>query len=79
MSKKKYDEKKVLRQLARKGIKYDTGGCLEIPDNGISPIGIHTWGKIDFLVHYCGYRYRIVKVNENVQNKIAYMLGKEVE
>ena len=18
-------------------------------------IGIHTWGRIDFLVHYCGY------------------------
>ena len=24
-----------------------------IPKNAV--IGIHTWGRIDFLVHYCGY------------------------
>ena len=29
------------------------GNRIIIPTDTI--IGIHTWGRIDFLVHYCGY------------------------
>ena len=29
------------------------GNRIIVPTDSV--IGIHTWGRIDFLVHYCGY------------------------
>lgn len=29
------------------------GNRIIIPTDAV--IGIHTWGRIDFLIHYCGY------------------------
>ena len=48
---KKHDEKKDLKCVSR--IAEINGNHIIIPTNAI--IGIHTWGRIDFLVHYCGY------------------------
>lgn len=48
---KKHDERKDLRSVSR--IARINGNHIIIGDK--SAVGIHTWGKIDFLVHYCGY------------------------
>lgn len=38
------------------------GNHIIIPTNTV--IGIHMWGRIDFLVHYCGY---ILNRSKNVK------------
>ena len=48
---KKHDEKKDLKCVSR--VAEINGNHIVIPTNSV--IGIHTWGRIDFLVHYCGY------------------------
>ncbi len=48
---KKHDERKDLMSVSR--IARINGNHIIIGDK--SAVGIHTWGKIDFLVHYCGY------------------------
>lgn len=48
---KKHDERKDLKCVSR--IAKIDGNHIIIPINAI--IGIHMWGRIDFLVHYCGY------------------------
>ena len=48
---KKHDEKKDVRIVSR--IAKIDGNYIIIPINAV--IGIRTWGRIDFLVHYCGY------------------------
>lgn len=47
---KKHDEKKDLKCVSR--VAEINGNHIIIPN---AVIGIHTWGRIDFLVHYCGY------------------------
>ena len=48
---KKHDERKDLKYVSR--VAEINGNHLIIPTNVV--IGIHVWGRIDFLVHYCGY------------------------
>lgn len=48
---KKHDEKKDVRIVSR--IAKINGNHIIIPINAV--IGIRIWGRIDFLVHYCGY------------------------
>lgn len=48
---KKHDERKDLKCVSR--IAKINGNHIIIPINAV--IGIHMWGRIDFLVHYCGY------------------------
>ena len=48
---KKHDEKKDLKCVSR--VAEINGNHIIIPTNSV--IGINTWGRIDFLVHYCGY------------------------
>lgn len=48
---KKHDERKDLKCVSRI-VKID-GNHIIIPTNAV--IGIRTRGRIDFLVHYCGY------------------------
>jgi hypothetical protein len=50
---KNHDEKRDLSLITRNGIRHDGLGNLTAP-KGMN-IGIHTWGKIDFLTHHCGY------------------------
>ena len=54
---KHYDENKVLKLLAKQGIKTGRDGYGDyIILNKAYSYGIHTWGKIDFLTHYSSYR-----------------------
>lgn len=48
---KKHDERKDLKCVSR--VAEINGNRIIVPTNAV--IGIHTWGRIDFLVHYCGY------------------------
>ena len=48
---KKHDERKDLKCVSR--IAEINGNHIIVPTNAV--IGIHTWGRIDFLLHYCGY------------------------
>ena len=48
---KKHDEKKDLKCVSK--VAEINGNRIIIPTDAV--IGIHTWGKIDFLIHYCGY------------------------
>lgn len=48
---KKHDEKSDVRAVSR--VANINGNHIIIGDK--SAIGIHTWGRIDYLVHYCGY------------------------
>ena len=48
---KKHDERKDLKCVSK--VAEINGNHIIIPTDAI--IGIHTWGRIDFLVHYCGY------------------------
>ena len=57
---KKHDEKKDLRMVSR--VAEINGNHIIVPTNAV--IGIHTWGRIDFLVHYCGY---ILNPSKNVK------------
>lgn len=59
---KKHDERKDLKCVSR--IAEINGNHIIVPTNTV--IGIHMWGRIDFLVHYCGYilnRSRTVKAS----------------
>lgn len=49
---KKHDERKCLISLS-KVCKINGNHIGGNPAN----IGIHRWGMIDYLVHYCGYRF----------------------
>ena len=57
---KKHDEKKDLKCVSK--VAEINGNRIIIPTNTV--IGIHMWGRIDFLVHYCGY---ILNRSKNVK------------
>ena len=65
---KKHDEKKDLKCVSK--VAEINDNRIIIPTNAV--IGIHTWGRIDFLIHYCGYilyRAKNVKAsNLNFEN-----------
>ena len=53
---KHYDENKVVNLLAKQGIKTTRQGvfdCITLYKG--RSYGIHTWGKLDYLVNYCHY------------------------
>lgn len=57
---KKHDERKDLKCVSR--VAEINGNHIIVPTNTV--IGIHMWGRIDFLVHYCGY---ILNRSKNVK------------
>ena len=57
---KKHDEKKDLKCVSK--VAEINGNQIIIPTNTV--IGIHMWGRIDFLVNYCGY---IINRSKNVK------------
>lgn len=67
MAKKNYDEASVLRSISnRVGINY-ASHILTVDLNN-PKIGNGTWGKIDYLCHYCGWMWMKsygVKTNTN--------------
>lgn len=59
---KKHDERKDLKCVSK--VAEINSNRIIVPTDAV--IGIHTWGRIDFLVHYCGYilnRGKNVKVS----------------
>lgn len=74
---KHYDEARVVNQLNRRpGVSVANKMVKVIKDN--HSCGIRSWGKIDFLIHYCGYRYilttqsvsssRPIYINDDIDN-----------
>ena len=57
---KKHDERKDLKCVSK--VAEINGNHIIIPTNSL--IGIHMWGRIDFLVNYCGY---ILNRSKNVK------------
>ena len=57
----RYDEKKVLRELDRKGVQINFGVHHVVVNTNKNNVGIGTLGKIDFLVNYCGWRCYFTK------------------
>lgn len=51
----RHDENKDLRSVARVCRISLWDKTIKCSDK--SKIGIHTWGKIDYLVNYCGYHF----------------------
>ena len=70
MAKKNYDEASVLRSISnRVGIDYANHILRVNPDH--PGIGNGTWGKIDYLCHYCGWYWiksKDIKININKNN-----------
>lgn len=54
MAKRSYDEMKVVRALNCKASINVKGQLIEVARDAVD-VGIGSWGKIDFLVHYKGY------------------------
>ena len=72
----KHDEVSVLRSLSRnKEVSVNPiNRTITVVKNAQS-VGNGTWGKIDYLVHYCGYTQgftinKIVKHSANVNTKV---------
>lgn len=52
----KHDEVNVLRSLGRnKEVSVNKANKTVIVSRNAQSVGNGTWGKIDYLVHYCGY------------------------
>lgn len=61
---KQYDESKCLAALARLGrVNY---GNKSIVITSANRVGIHTWGKIDYLHNYCGWHI-------SVRNELSFI------
>lgn len=56
MSKSRYDERKVLANIARiNGVDVNFGNHAISYSRDTGTVGIHTLGKLDFLRKYCGW------------------------
>jgi len=75
---KKYDENNVTRSLVSVGCKVDAvNKVIEIPAN---TIGIHSWGKVDFMVKCCGYTFlRVAKVTSKTKKENKRVEAREAK
>ena len=79
MAKRRYDEGKVLSQLSKKSVRIDyTLKVIEVAKES-NDIGIHTWGKLDFLQNYCGWRVISVNMTEIQKAKLAEREARKAE
>lgn len=67
MKKKNYDEVSVIRSITKKAdVSVDYANKIVQVKKDSNEVGNGTWGKIDYLCHYCGYIYIISKtINSN--------------
>lgn len=82
---KRHDENKCLRSFKRIGRVDMYDKTLQAPKNAV--IGIHLWGKIDYLTKYCGWHfiwnnnagpvYNPSEDNSNTDNSIKKKQKKE--
>lgn len=58
MKKKNYDEVSVIRSITKKAdVSVDyVNKIIQVKEDS-NEVGNGTWGKIDYLCHYCGYIY----------------------
>ena len=72
----KHDEVNVLRSLGRnKEVSVNTVNKTVTVSRDAQNVGNGTWGKIDYLVHYCGYTQlftndKNVKHSTNAETKV---------
>lgn len=59
----RYDEKKVLRELEKKGVQVNFGLHHLVVNTNKNIVGIKSLGKLDFLVNYCGWKCIFKKEN----------------
>ena len=67
---KKHDENKDLRLVSRIAKIDYSNKSIQAPKSAI--IGIRTWGRIDYLTHYCGWTFiwnNNVSVRSNNNNE----------
>lgn len=73
MKRKNYDEVSVIRSITKKAdISVDYVNKVVRVKKDSNEVGNGTWGKIDYLCHYCGYSYVISKIinsNRKVINR----------
>lgn len=77
--KKKYDEMSVVRALAKNpDVKITNRVNLKVVEvvKGSQYCGNATWGKIDFLVKYCGYTQCFIDINAQIAAKQAEKAAK---
>ena len=72
MKKKNYDEVSVIRSITKKvdvSVDY-VNKIIQVKEDS-NEVGNGTWGKIDYLCHYCGYIYVRPKTinNRKIINK----------
>lgn len=67
MKKKNYDEVSVIKSITKKAdVSVDYINKIVQVKKDSNEVGNGTWGKIDYLCHYCGYIYIISKtINSN--------------
>lgn len=72
MSKKKtYDEVSVIAKLGKKrSVRVDRAQKVIYVERDNSEVGNGSWGKIDYLVHYCGYTQLWVAKKEPKVNAV---------
>lgn len=66
MKKKNYDEVSVIRSITKKAdVSVDyVNKIIQVKEDS-NEVGNGTWGKIDYLCHYCGYIYVRLKTINN--------------
>lgn len=77
-----YDENSVIRSLSKCGCKIDeVRKVIEIPRD---TLGIHSWGKVDYLVKCHDYTFLVVKsikkstkTNKNVEAREQRKVAKQ--
>lgn len=79
MSKSRYDEGKVLRQLDRKSVRINYARKIIEVAKEANDIGIHSWGKLDYLQNYCGWTVISVNMTEIQKAKIAEREARKAE
>ena len=79
MSKSRYDEGKVLRQLDKKSVRIDYAlKVIEVAKEA-NDIGIHSLGKLDYLQNYCGWKVISVNMTEIQKSIIAEREARKAE
>lgn len=79
MSKSRYDEGKVLRQLDKKSVRINYAlKVIEVAKEA-DDIGIHSWGKLDYLQNYCGWKVILVNMTEIQKAKFAEREARKAE
>lgn len=78
MKKKNYDEASVIRSITKKvDISVDYVNKVVQVKKDSNEVGNGTWGKIDYLCHYCGYIYIISKTINNNRKVINKEFGND--